>query len=136
MSDTDTPTLSCPEHRPAALATLDLPVNSYYYCPTCDDEWCNDPGDSWRAYDYGMALLVTTWLAFQCGVALTFTLGIALVLRDNYGYADDSAVGYGTLYGFGLFIFWITILFPALWHLYDEIVGCVRHGLLNYPVPR
>jgi hypothetical protein len=123
--DPGTPILSCPEHRSPALADLDLPAGQYYYCPACDCEWCdiNDPSD--RLRDIGIALAALTWLTFQCGVYFVFMLGFVLALTQHYGYAPEDAIGPAAGYAFLFFIFWILLLFPAL---FDLITTAGRHA--------
>lgn len=117
----DIPILSCPEHRSPALADLALPANQYYYCQACGDEWVNEPTASWRSHDYAVALLALTWLTFQCGVYFLLMLGFVLVLTQNYGYTPEDAILPAAGYSFVAFIFWITVLFPALLHLVADV---------------
>lgn len=117
----DTPILSCPEHRSPALADLTLPANQYYYCLACDDEWCYEITRTDHLRDVGMAAAVMGWLTVQCAVMLVFCLGMTLALRQNYGYDIDHAIWLGTIYGWLAFIFWITVIFPGLFHLAAEV---------------
>jgi uncharacterized BrkB/YihY/UPF0761 family membrane protein len=121
----DTVILSCPDCRCDAGITNPSPAapGSYYYCASCDEEWYEPrPDDRNEIYrDLGMALAALTWMTFQLAVMLTFTLGFALVLHQNYGYASDDLPIPATGYAFLFFIFWITILFPALFDLVTTV---------------
>lgn len=119
MTDTTISMLTCPECRyDVDLPELEALPDRTYHCLECGEDWSDTR--FWTVDDYKMAILACAWLFFQIGVMAALILGWILVLRDNYGYSPPThdsfgaATGYGTLYGFLTFLFWILFLFPAL----------------------
>jgi hypothetical protein len=93
---------------------LDIPTNQYYYCPLCHAEWCL-PAPTENRSGRLFILGALTWLTFQFALMLAVMLGWTLVLRDNYGYTEDAALGYGALYGTLTWIGSTFLTFPAMW---------------------